>query len=427
MVAGTFALLMGLSSPPDAVTLEADVQALLSDRCALCHDGEDGLDLSAAPSSLVGMASSTGKPLIAPADPAASYLLAKVTGQDIQGELMPLADDPLSAEELGLLQNWILALEPAAAADAQATDPSVPEPASGAGGQAPGDGAVDTAPALPMPIAPPQKARPNFSGTHQINLQSTTTLGKKTLEFRVHHRFGQVSGERAYLGLASGAVMSLGVGYGIVDGLDAMLRWSNSRLDWELGMKYAPLRQVDGKPLSLALYASFEALGDFPERSANRLGGNFQASASRLFFERWATQLTVNYSMLTNHDPAPTTDFGSGPEPSEDKRGTLDLGLASTVWLGKKRKWGLDLEYILPIPDGGSPNVFYYAGGDTLDGPVYGGVTLGASARAGLHFFQVFISNQQNIHTNQVAPGATGRIEKGELFLGFNLSRKWKL
>ena len=221
--------------------------------------------------------------------------------------------------------------------------------------------------------------------------------------------------------------MSLGLGYGIIDGLDALVRWSNSRLDWELGLKYAPLRQVDGKPVSLSMYASFEAMHDFPERSANRVTGNVLVSASRLWFDRWATQLTANYSALTDHVPTPTTDFGEGPVPSEDKRGTLDLGLASTVWLGKKRKWGVDVEYILPIPDGGNPNVFYYAGGDTLAGPKYGGLTLGASARAGLHFFQFFISNQQSIHTNQIAPGAAGRIEKGELFLGFNLSRKWKL
>jgi hypothetical protein len=433
MTAGLLALLSSLFAPPDAAGLEAEVGALFAERCTLCHDADsDSVDLSVAPSALVGLASETGKPLVSPGDPAASYLLAKLTGQGMEGELMPMGDDPLNVEELTLVQEWISGLEPPpvvpeAGTGAAEGGSAGPTGDSGSGAAASGAAGVDPGPSAPL--AAPKRARPNFSGTHQINLHTTTTLGKKNLEFRVHHRFGKISAPRSYLGLAGGAVMSLGVGYGIVDGLDAMLRWSNSRLDWELGLKYAPLRQVDGKPVSVSIYASFEALGDFPDRSANRLTGNFQASASRLWFERWSTQLTANYSMFTDHAPTPLTDFGDGegPVPAEDKRGTLDLGLASTVWLGKKRKWGVDLEYMLPIPAGGSPNLFYYAGGDTLDGPSYGGVSLGTSWRTGGHFFQVFVSNVQNIHTNQVAPGASGRIEKGELFLGFNLSRKWKL
>lgn len=439
MTAGLLALLSSLFSPPSAAGLEADVAALLADRCSLCHDADsDNVDLTVAPSTLATVAASTGAAIVAPGDPANSYLLAKLTGQGIKGEVMPMGDDPLSVEELTLIQTWIAGMEAPASSDTD--DRSAGEPANAGDADQSVDGCDESegkcedaqvaAPSQPLPlIAPPKKARTNFAGTHQINLHTTTTLGEKTLEFRVHHRFGQISAPRSYMGLAGGAVMSLGLAYGIIDGLDAMVRWSNSRLDWEMGLKYAPIRQVDGKPLSLSVYGSLEALHDFPDRSANRLTGNLQASASRLWFDRWGTQFTVNYSMLTDHSPNPQTDFGdgAGPVASVDKRGTLDLGLASTYWLGEKRKWGVDLEYILPVPAGGSPNLFYYAGGDTLGGPSYGGVSLGASARTGGHFFQVFISNVQNIHTNQVAPGASGRIEKGELFMGFNLSRKWKL
>ena len=62
------------------------------------------------------------------------------------------------------------------------------------------------------------------------------------------------------------------------------------------------------------------------------------------------------------------------------------------------------------------------------DGPQYGGYGLGVAARAGLHLFQVFVTNVQDIHTSLIAPGGQANNPlAGEFFLGFNISRKWKL
>lgn len=61
------------------------------------------------PSILVGRASNESeKLLIAPGDPAGSYLLDKVLGtKAMNDDLMPLGDDPLSAEDLQLINDWI--------------------------------------------------------------------------------------------------------------------------------------------------------------------------------------------------------------------------------------------------------------------------------------------------------------------------------
>ena len=67
-----------------------------------------------------------------------------------------------------------------------------------------------------------------------------------------------------------------------------------------------------------------------------------------------------------------------------------------------------------------------------------GGWSLGGSLRTGLHFFQVFITNNRQIHTNLWAPGGqtdnpfqtpgvTRGINQPNFFLGFNLARKFKL
>lgn len=413
-------------APPEAP------QAIFDESCTLCHDAsDDTLNLEDA-GSLVGVASSTGMPYVDPGKPNNSYLYLKmVAAEGIEGESMPMGDDPLPVEQLTAVRDWIAALPPAE-----------PEPGPGDTGDTgdtgeDGPGPDDPPPDEPPPDNPPvdvvpvpkKKLRQPFFGTHQINLQTTTTLGKKTISYRIHHRFGLVGtpGDRNYLGMAGGAVMSMGAEYGIIDGLDILGRWTTSRLGWELGLKYVPVRQEAGKPLSFGMFASFEGLTDFPSSSANRLTGNFQVMLSRLWFERWSTQLTVNYSLLTNHRPVVMAEIDGETMQVTDDRGTLNVGLASTVWIGKKRKHGIDLEYILPIP---SDEFFHHGGNVDPDGTKIGSWSLGWSARTGLHLFQVFVTNTRNIHTNLVAPG--GDTENpfspfGDFFFGFNITRKWKL
>lgn len=444
MLIGT-ALVLAIG--PQPAPSDAQVKELLEQHCTGCHGAGDDLDLSKPPASLLEAKASGGQPMVVAGDPSKSYLWTKmVGGAGMEGEQMPMGGDPLSAAELEPVKAWIMALGGEGGADdANAGDPTAAPtndaPATESQGAAPSNVSLDGKGRRKRPkkwwcVGPKAVSRTPFGGTHQIALHTTTTLGCNVIEFRVHHRFGQVGkpGDRNYLGLASGAVMSLGMAYGIIDGLDIMARWSNSQLDWEIGTKYVPVRQEANKPVSFGMYASFEALGVEKTAAANRFTGNFQAMLSRLWADRWATQLTVNYSMLTNHAPVVILDLGDGPQQYKDKRGTLFVALASTVLLGKKRKHGIDLEYIFPIPDGrDGGNVFYYNGGDARPAPLGargGSWSLGWSVKTGLHFFQVFVSNTRNIHTNLVAPG--GDFENpfkpfGDFVIGFNLSRKWKL
>lgn len=426
------ALLLPLAFAPPAEGLEA-AQAIFDESCTLCHDAsDDTLNLEDA-SALIGKPSTTGKPLIDPGNPNGSYLYLKMVGAEgIEGESMPMGDDPLPVEQLTAVQTWIASLPKPDSGGGETPsgdgDGETPSDDGGSGdGETPPDGGSgDVAPPMPK-----KQLRQPFFGSHNINLQTTTTLGKKTISFRIHHRLGLVGGpgDRTYIGLAGGAIMSMGIEYGIIDGLDLLLRWTNSRLDWELGMKYVPVRQEAGMPVSFGMFASFEALTDFPTNSKNRLTGNFQIMLSRLWFERWTTQLTVGYSLFTNHAPTVLYDFGegNGPEPVNDDRGTLGVGIASTVWVDKKRKHGIDLEYNLPIP----VDAFYYRGGNVdPNGSNIGSWGLGWSARTGLHVFQVLVTNTRNIHTNLAAPGGDTKNPFkpfGDFFFGFNITRKWKL
>jgi mono/diheme cytochrome c family protein len=402
--------------------LEAQVAEIFEDECTMCHDeGGDptdpgDLNLEVPPGSLIGQRSVVvDKPLVDPGNPANSYLLDKLYGSpDMVGDLMPPGGEPLPEEQLQAVEQWIASLPPAP--DAPDVDPETP------------------------PREPPARRDPKpFRGTEQIVLPTTTTLGQRTLQFRVDHRFGRIGTERGAFGLDAGAIMSIGMAYGILDGWDVRLRRTNARKGWELGTKYVPVRQEDGMPLSFGMYVSMDWFRDFDV--ANQLSGNFMAMLSRLWFERWSTMLTMSYHLPTNHNPRVFVDLPDddveGPRLVQDRRGTMVLGLASSVWLGRRKQWGIDLEYFLPVPDGASPNVFYYRNGDADPGGTrIGSWALGGSYFTGKHLFQVFFTNNRQIHPNLAAPGGqTGNpfATVGDsripfnFFLGFNLTRLWSL
>ncbi len=409
---------------------EPKVKKILADECLSCHDaGSDDIVLAGSPEALLKVQSKpTKKPILVAGDPDASYLIQKVTGaKGIEGDKMPLGGD-LSKDNIGVLRRCDAALgardKAAATADVGApTDTPPTDTATPTDTTAPTD--TTDAP------ADDKKAVPPFHGVFQINLPSTSTLGRRTFEFRIDHRFGRVGQERGAFGLDAGANISYGFAYGILDGWDVLLRRSNSRKGYELGTKYIPIRQEDGKPVSFGGYASVEYFRDLPSNTANPWAGNFQLMVSRLWFERWSTQLLLGYSLRTDHKTAPTVDLDGDsktpPQKVRDKRGTLGVGLASTVWIGQRKRWGIDIEYWLPIPS----NKFYYNGGNAdVNGSNIGSWSLGGSVRTNKHFFQIFITNTREIHTNLYAPGGQSKNpfeQRGNFFLGFNLSRQWSL
>ena len=444
------ALFATANAGPTAQELEPKVAELFDEWCTACHSGAPAavsdsseLGLESPLSSMVGLTSvdAAGKPLVVPGDPDASYLVAKLTGQGIEGDIMPMGDDPLPPEQVQIVKDWIAALPTddgsgAAGAGDGGTEEGGGDTGTEGGGTTTGGGTVTTGGAA---AAAKPKGRKPFHGTSQIVLPTTTTLGKKTLQYRIDHRFGRIGAERGAFGLDGGVVMAMGMQYGILDGWDVMLRRSNSRKTWELGTKFIGLRQEDDRPLSVGAYASVEYLRAFDV--ANRWTGNFQAMVSRLWFDRWSTMLTLGYHLRTNHNARVIVDRGDGPEPVEDKRDTMVVGFASTVWLGKRKKWGIDLEYFLPIPDGSEPNRFYYRGGDAdTAGSSIGSWALGGSYYTGKHFFQVFFTNNREITTGLAAPGgqsgnpfdtegvdSNNPFHKFNFFLGFNLGRRFTL
>jgi plastocyanin len=114
----------GLTSAPDQrhVTVTAAVTATLSaiqaqifsPICAVCHPPNQGMDLRSgkAFASIVDVNSAEQPSLkrVKPSDPTNSYLYQKITGAPgIAGAQMPFGGSPLTAAQMQLIHDWILA------------------------------------------------------------------------------------------------------------------------------------------------------------------------------------------------------------------------------------------------------------------------------------------------------------------------------
>lgn len=90
----------------------ADIQPIFDLRCAGCHGGNGGLDLSPglAYGNLVSVQSQGYAPMmrVQPGDPENSVLYGKVSGSTF-GDRMPLGQEPLTAGQIESIRAWIAA------------------------------------------------------------------------------------------------------------------------------------------------------------------------------------------------------------------------------------------------------------------------------------------------------------------------------
>ncbi|MBL0044263.1 MAG: hypothetical protein IPP33_07635 [Flavobacteriales bacterium] len=97
--------------PVDTAYFAAEVLPIFTAHCWTCHPPMADMDLSAseAYNNLVGVTSTNHAPgiRVVPGDPEASVLWHKVTFTEVYGLGMPPDGTFLSAEELGIILDWI--------------------------------------------------------------------------------------------------------------------------------------------------------------------------------------------------------------------------------------------------------------------------------------------------------------------------------
>jgi hypothetical protein len=260
----------------------------------------------------------------------------------------------------------------------------------------------------------------SFKATRVINSHSLENVAHGVLDFKINHRFGELSlGAVEAFGLDQ-ATIRLGLDYGITPQLMVGIGRSSWQKEVDGFVKYKVLRQCDKgceMPITLAVVAGMgtttvkkedtwwfnEGREDF---YTHRLYYNLQVIVGRKFSERFTLQLM------------PGVIHRNLVELSEEKSDIINVGVAGRIKL--TRRLAINGEYFYMLPDQGPQRLI---GSGTSDTPTYNSLSIGFDIETGGHVFQLHMTNSTGMYERAVITETTGSWEEGDIHFGFNISR----
>lgn len=253
-----------------------------------------------------------------------------------------------------------------------------------------------------------------FKGTRLINFHTLEVPGKRTLDFRISHRFGPLnSGWYDFFGLDGGASIRIGLEYSF----DGRFCFGVGRTSYEKMLdgflKYRLLRQKESgwSPVSVTLFSSvYATMQRDPDKEANgfdkfepfsnRLSFTHQIIIGRKFSERFSFQIS------------PTMIHYNLADRISDKNDVYVLAAATRFKITKRLALTLEYGY---RPLGYSRSKYY----DSLG--------IGVDIETGGHVFQLFATNSFGLVENQFLAHTTDKWSDMGIRFGFNVSRVFSL
>jgi len=248
------------------------------------------------------------------------------------------------------------------------------------------------APAADRPRAP--------EGSRVINLPSAEVPAKGTLGVLFTHRFSQPLSDadfHSFFSFDSSAAIGIGVSYSPLDSLEVSLDRSSSEDDYELAAKYRFLPGAEGRPFALAV----------------RVGGNARSEKDvedrYAFFAQGVASVAIGPRVRLTAIP---TYVSNTPL----FRDVFNVPLAISI--GVTRTVNVQGE-------------FYPKNSDFTEGPgrrTHAGWLVALEKTVLRHRFAWTVGNLRATSVDQyTASDFGGGIPKGDVYIGFNLVRQWKL
>lgn len=260
--------------------------------------------------------------------------------------------------------------------------------------------------------------RATFNSTHVINNHSVETLKKRYLDFRIAHRFGDVSGGwETLIGFETAADVSFAFDYGVTDNLTLSLSRTKGTQDLKAlvhgSAKYRILRQTEDNAMPLSLTAlgqvsmstmkkssdpSIVAINSFP-KFGNRLIYTVQLMAARKFGKALSLQASLAYMHrnIVNYN---------------DENDLIVPGLQSRIRINDT--YAVILDAAFPI------NKSRTIGKDGWQMPLGVGFEW---VTGGGHVFQMNLTNTEGLSEVDFLPATQKNWAKGQFRLGFCISR----
>lgn len=274
-----------------------------------------------------------------------------------------------------------------------------------------------------------EKVYAAFKTTRIINAQSIETVKKKTLDFRITHRFGNIGaasngGVHTLYGFDNSDDIRISFDYGITDRITVGVARSKYRELIDGTFKYRFLEQTtDNKiPLSIAL---FENMAITPMRSAQLYNGT--ANVTEKFAHRisYCNQLIIahKFNSWLSLEALPThvhanfvkADVNPGNN-AVSENDLFSVGLGGRFKL--TRRFAVLVDYFQTFSK--------YRQNNTLN-PYYAPLAVGIEIETGGHVFHLNLTNASGINENNFIPNTTDNWLDGGYKFGFNISRVFNL
>jgi hypothetical protein len=256
------------------------------------------------------------------------------------------------------------------------------------------------APLFAQEAATAERPRPP-EGVRIINLPSAEVPGKGTLGVFFTHRFSQPLSDadfHSFFSFDSSASIGIGVSYAPFEALDLSLDRSSAEDDYELAVKYRLLPMAEGRPFAMSV----------------RVGGNARTAQEveddrYAFFAQGIASVSIGPRIRVTAIPTYVSNTAFF-------RDAFNVPVAISI--GITRTVNVQAE-------------FYPKNGDFTEGPnrsTHAGWIVALEKTVLRHRFAFTAGNLRATSVDQyTASDFGGGIPKGDVYIGFNLVRQWKL
>ncbi len=262
-----------------------------------------------------------------------------------------------------------------------------------------------------------EKVSATFKTTKIINAQTNETVHKRTLDFRVAHRFGNIgkytngqSASHTLYGLDASTDIRIAFEYGITDALTVGLSRCKLNETYEGLAKMRVLQQtIDNKiPLAITLFANAAITAQkdnakIYNTTTRRMSYAFQAIIARKFSSR------ISVALL------PTLVHRNYVFDARDENDIFALGGAARIKITNGTCFVVDYFY--------DWSQYRTNRSDTYFDPLGAGIEL----ETGGHVFTIMFTNSAGILENEFIPYTTDDWFEGGIKLSFNISRNFRI
>jgi len=253
-----------------------------------------------------------------------------------------------------------------------------------------------------------------FKGTRVINFHTVEVVGKRTLDFRISHRFGEFSsGSYNLYGIDGPANIRLGLEYSYNGRLMGGIGRSSNEKQYDGFLKFRFLRQTEDNrmPVSLTLFSGIYYTNQKDPNKQSTGFDKYKYLTSRLSYVHQvivARKINSSFSVQI----APVMVHYNMAESFTDLNDMFLVAGAARYKITKRV--ALTAEYAYSLKDYSTKDYFNPLG-------------FGFDIETGGHVFQIHVTNSFGIADNQYFPYTSSSWKKEGMRIGFNVSRVFTL